>query len=48
MNGHEHDDVVEYHKKFLQRMVSLGFLNESNAPTEEAMKALPSNLHGPP
>ena len=29
-------------------MVSLGFLNESNALTEKAKKALPSDLRGPP
>ena len=48
VDGHERDDVVDYRQKFLRRMVSLGFLNESNAPTEEAKKALPSDLHGPP
>ena len=48
VDGHERDDVVEYRQKFLRRMVSLGFLNESNAPTEQAKKALPSDLHGPP
>ena len=48
VDGHERDDVVEYCQKFLRRMVSLGFLNESNAPTEEAKKALPSDLRGPP
>jgi hypothetical protein len=29
-------------------MVSIGFLNESCAPTEEAKKALLSDIHGPP
>ena len=28
-------------------MVSLGFLNESNAPTEEAKQALPSDIRSP-
>ena len=32
VDDHEHDDVVEYRKTFVRRMVSLGFLNESNAP----------------
>ena len=47
VDGHERDDVVEYCKTFLRRIVSLGSLNESNAPTEEAKKALPSDIHGP-
>ena len=48
VDGHERDDVVEYLRKFLRRMVSLGFLNASNAPPEEAKKALPTDLHTPP
>ena len=47
VDGNEHDDVVKCRQKFLQRMVSLGFLNEMLL-TEEAKKALQSNLHGPP
>lgn len=47
VDGHERDDVVEYHEIFLRRLVSLGFLNASNAPTEEAKKALPTDLHTP-
>jgi len=42
VDGHEHEDVMEYHKTFLWRMVSLGFLNASNAPTDKAKKALPA------
>ena len=34
-------------REFLRRMVSLEFLNASNAPTEEAKKALPTDLHMP-
>ena len=48
VDGHERDDVVDYRKTFLRRMVSLGFLNESCAPTEEAKNALPADLHCPP
>ena len=44
MDGHQRDDVVKYYNKFLRRMVSLGFLTESNAPTEEAKQALPSDI----
>jgi len=36
VDGHERQDVEEYRKKFLNRMVTLGFLNESNAPTVES------------
>jgi len=39
VDGHEQDDV-EYRTTFLWRMVGLGFLNETNAPTEEAKMAL--------
>ena len=48
VDGHERDDVVEYRNKFLQRMIGLGFLNPSNAPTEEARAALPDDLQCPP
>ena len=48
VNGHERDNVVEYRKKFSRRMVSLGFLNTSNAPTDKAKVALPADLHTPP
>ena len=47
VDGHERGDVVEYRKTFLRRMVSLGFLNQTNAPSEEAKKALPSDLECP-
>ena len=47
VDGHERDDVVEYRKKFLRRMAALGFLNRSNAPTEEAKAALPMDLESP-
>ena len=47
VDGHERDDVVEDRRKFLCRMVALGFLNSDNAPTEGAKSALPGNLHCP-
>lgn len=47
VDGHERPDVVEYRKKFLRRMCSLGFLNSNNAPTDEAKQALPSDLGCP-
>ena len=40
VDGHEREDVVEYRKKFLRRMFILGFLNPSNAPTEEPKQVL--------
>ena len=47
VDGHEWDDVVEYRKVFLRRMVALGFLNRENAPTDEARNALPTDLECP-
>ncbi len=41
VDGHEHDDVVEYRKIFLRRMAAVGFL------TEEAKAALPIDLESP-
>ena len=32
VEGHEGADVVEYRKKFLRKMVGLGFLNQNNVP----------------
>ena len=48
MDGHERDDVVLYRKTFLRRMVTLGFLNPANAPTDDVKECLPSDLHCPP
>ena len=47
VDGHERADVVEYRAKFLRRLVSLGFLNSDNAPTEEAKTALPADINIP-
>ena len=47
VDDHEREDVVAYQTKFVRRMVSLGFFNPDNAPTDEAKNALPSDL-GPP
>ena len=44
VDGHECDDVKEYRKIFFRHMVALGFLNQSNAPTEEAKAVLPTDL----
>ena len=47
VDGHERDDFVEYRKSFLRKVVGLGFLNESNAPTDDAKKAIPTDLDPP-
>ena len=47
VDGHEWEDVVEYRKKFLRKMVGLGFLSKDNAPTEDAKKALPADIPAP-
>ena len=41
VDSHEHDNVKEYRKTFLRCMVAKGFLNQSNAPTEETKAVLP-------
>ena len=47
IDGHEREDVVDSHKLFLRKMTKLGFLHFTNAPTEDAMKALPSDIDPP-
>ena len=47
IDGHERDDVVESRKLFLRKMVKLGFLHFTNAPTEDAVKALPDDIDQP-
>lgn len=44
VDGHECEDVVKSRSEFLRKMIGLGFLNESNAPTEKAKQSLPSNI----
>ena len=39
--------VVGYRRVFLRKMAGLGFLDSSNAPAEEAKKALPDDLECP-
>jgi len=48
VDGHERQDVVEYRTAFLRKMVSLGFVNESNTPTEKTRQSLPTDVHCPP
>ena len=47
IDGHERKDVVQYREKFLWKMTALGFLNKDNAPTIEAVNALPRDLESP-
>ena len=47
VDWHEHTNVVECQRKFLRRMASLGFLNSDNAPTDDAKKALPTDITSP-
>ena len=41
IDGHERPDVIETRTLFLRKMIKLGFLHFTNAPTEDAMRALP-------
>ena len=47
VDGHERPDVVEARKEFLVQMTEIGFLNHSNAPSEEQAALLPS-IASPP
>ena len=47
MDGHEREDVISYRKRFLRKMVALGFLSKENAPTKEAQFSLPDDLESP-
>ena len=41
IDGHERPDGIETCTLFLRKMTKLGFLHFTNAPTEDAMRALP-------
>ena len=47
IDGHERDDVVEYRNVFLRRMVKIGFLHFTNAPSESSQIALPTDVDPP-
>ena len=47
IDGHEREDVAEYRKIFLRRMVKIGFLHFTNAPTESSQKVLPTDIDPP-
>ena len=44
IDGHERDDVVESHQRFLRQLVAGGFLT---APSPEASAAFPSDIEPP-
>ena len=44
IDGHERPDVVELRVQFLRTMTECGFLRPDNAPTEEAVQALPADV----
>lgn len=48
VDGHEREDVTDYRKTFLRKMIGLGFLHADNAPTTDAKAALSNvNLDSP-
>ena len=47
IDGHERSDVVNARKLFLRKMAKLGFLHFTNAPTEDAAKAIPTDIDPP-
>ena len=40
IDGHDHDNVIEYRKKFICKVVALGFMNEDDVPSQEAAACL--------
>ena len=44
---HEREDVVEYRKEYLRKMVKIGFIHFTNAPTESAKLAIPTDIDPP-
>ena len=48
VDGHERSDVVDHRKKFLRKMVGLGFLRKEHAETLEAKQSFPEDLEEPP
>ena len=47
VDGHERPDVIESRKNFLRKMVKIGFLHFTSAPTDEARQALPEDIDPP-
>ena len=47
IDGHERQDVVDYRKEFLRRMVKIGFIHFTSAPTETAQLSIPTDIDPP-
>lgn len=47
IDGHKPPDVVESRKKIIRKMVKIGFLHFTNAPTEQARQSLPGDVDPP-
>lgn len=47
VDGDERTDVVKARKSFLRRMVKLGFLSITNAPTPQSALAIPTDIEPP-
>ncbi len=47
VDGHERPDVVTYRREFLRKMIKIGFLHFTHAPTDEAKKAFPEDIEPP-
>jgi len=47
IDGHERFDVVKKRKEFLRKMVKIGFIHFTNAPPEDAVKAIPQDVDPP-
>ena len=47
IDRHEREDVVQYRKLFLRRMIKIGFLDFMNAPNETAQKVIPEDIEPP-
>ena len=48
IDGHERPDVISYRTEFLRKMVKIGFLHFTEAPTDDAQKAIPEDIDPPP
>ena len=46
-DGHERQDVVEYRTTFLRRMIKVGFIHFTNAPTDSSRNVIPTDIDPP-
>ncbi len=47
VDGHERPDVVAHRNEFLRKLLKIGFLHFTDAPTPEAATALPTDIEPP-